>query len=122
MEGGNWRVFNAPITSSWAFKKICKVKDRLGKWVHNSSYSIKDVYHELLGVGQPVVWAVFVWNMSSIPKDCFILWLAVNDRLKSRDKLAALGLTPTDTCPLCGLILESHSHMFFACNYSSQCL
>ena len=31
-KGENWRVFNAPITSSWAFKKICTVKDRLGQW------------------------------------------------------------------------------------------
>ena len=28
---GNWKVFNAPIISSWNFKKICKVKDRLGQ-------------------------------------------------------------------------------------------
>ena len=63
-----------------------------------------------------------MWNRSSIPKARFILWLAMNERLKSRDKLAALGLIPTDTCPLCGLTSESHSHLFFACNYSSQCL
>ena len=81
--------------------------------MHNSSYSIKEVYHELLGVGQPVDWAGFVWNRSSISKSRFILWLAVNKRLKSRDKLAALRLIPTDTCPLCGLISESHSHLFF---------
>ena len=46
--------FNAPITSSWAFKKICKIKDRLDQWVPNGSYSIKEVYHGLLGAGQPV--------------------------------------------------------------------
>ena len=46
----------------------------------------------------------------------------MNERLKSRDKLAALGLISTDICPLCGLILESHSHLFFACIYSLQCL
>ena len=72
--------------------------------MHNNSYSIKKVYHELLGVGQLVDWAEFVWNRSSIPKARFILWLTVNKRLNSRDKLAALGLIPTDTCPLCGLI------------------
>ena len=53
-KGRNWRDFNALITSSWAFKKICKIKDRLDQWVHNGSYSIKKVYHGLLGVGQPV--------------------------------------------------------------------
>ncbi|XP_057540529.1 uncharacterized protein LOC130818358 [Amaranthus tricolor] len=74
------------------------------------------------GVGQPVDWTGFVWNRSSIPKARFILWFAVNERLKSRDKLAALGLIPTDAYPVCGLISESHSHMFFACNYSFQCL
>ena len=46
----------------------------------------------------------------------------MNERLKSRDKLAVLGLIPTDTCPLCGLISESYSHLFFACTYSLQCL
>ena len=117
-KGGNWRVFHAPITSSWAFKKICKVKDRLGQWVHNGTYSIKDVYHELLGARQPVDWVSFVWNRSSIPKARFILWLAVNERLKSRDKLFALGLISTYVCPLCGLKTESNTHLYFACIYS----
>ena len=121
-KGGNWRDFNVPITLSWAFKKICKIKDRLDQWVHNGSYSIQEVYHGLLGAGQPVNWASFVWNRSSIPKARFILWLAVNDRLKSRDKLFALGLISTDVCPLCGLISESNTHLFFACIYSLQCL
>ena len=33
-KGWNLRVFNVPITSNWTFKKICKVKDLLGQWVH----------------------------------------------------------------------------------------
>ena len=89
--------------------------------MHNGSYSIKEVYHGLLGAGQPVDWAIFVWNRSSIPKARFILWLAVNERLKSRDKLFALGLISTDVCPLCGLTTESNTHLFFTCIYSRQC-
>ena len=86
--------------------------------MHNAYYTIKEVYLELLGARQPVDWAGFVWNRSSIPKARFMIWLAVNERLKSTDKLAALGLISTDICPLCGLILESNSHMSFACIYS----
>ena len=46
----------------------------------------------------------------------------MNERLKSRDKLVALGLISIDVCPLCGLILDSNTHFFFACIYSLQCL
>ena len=30
MKGGSWKLFNPPVTSSWAFKKICNVKDIVG--------------------------------------------------------------------------------------------
>ena len=86
--------------------------------MHNGSYSIKEVYQGLLGAGQPVDWASFIWNKCSIPKARFILWLAVNERLKSKDKLFTLGLISTDVCPLCSLISESNTHLFFACIYS----
>ena len=83
--------------------------------MYNETYSIKEVYHEHVGVGQPIHWARFVWNRSSISKARFILWLAVNERLKSMDKLFALGIIPIDIFPLWGLHTESNTHMFFLC-------
>ena len=117
-KGGNWRVFNAPITSRWTFKKVYKVKDLLSQWVYNETCSIKEVYHELVGIRQVVHWARFMWNRSSIPKARFILWLVVNERLKSRDKLFALGIITIDIWPLCGLHIESNIHLFFLCAFS----
>ena len=63
-----------------------------------------------------------MWNRSSIPKARFILWLAVNERLKSRDKLFALGIITIVICPLCGLHTKSTTHLFFLCAFSLQCL
>ena len=46
----------------------------------------------------------------------------MNERLKSRDKLFAIGIISTDVCQLCGLTTKSNSHLFFASIYSRQCL
>ena len=47
MKGGRWKLFNPPVTSSWAFKKLCSVKDKLWDLMEQSNYSISKVYQKL---------------------------------------------------------------------------
>lgn len=48
MKGGRWKLFNPPITSSWAFKNIYTVKQKLGEWMEKRRYAISEVYQKLL--------------------------------------------------------------------------
>ncbi|XP_021847300.1 uncharacterized protein [Spinacia oleracea] len=66
-------------------------------------------------------WSHFVWNRFTIPKHRVILWLALQDRLKTKAKLFPYGVTDDDLCALCGLHTENSSHLFFSCHYSTEC-
>ena len=48
MKGGRWDLFNAPATASWVIKKLCKVKETLSQWMNSPSYSIAEVYKDLM--------------------------------------------------------------------------
>lgn len=121
-KGGKWKLFNPPITSSWAFKKIFGVKEKLGEWMENQSYSISEVYKKLLNPPGKVNWASWVWSRYALPKTRLIVWLALLDKLKTKDRLFEIDLTPNDSCPLCGTNSESIKHMFFSCKFSTHCL
>ena len=67
-KGGNWELFNAPITTSWAMKKLCYIKDLLKQWIFCSSYLIKKVYFDHFADVPKVRWRFLVWNNLSILK------------------------------------------------------
>ena len=60
-----------------------------------------------------VQWSKLVWNRSSIPKARFVYWMVMLNRLKTRDKLKAIGVIDDDLCPMCGDASESADHIFF---------
>ena len=72
MKGGNWILFNPPITSSWVITKLCKVKDKLLRWMNTPTYSITKVYNDLGGGGNRVGWDHFVWNRLTTVRSRFI--------------------------------------------------
>ncbi|XP_048494610.1 uncharacterized protein LOC125494822 [Beta vulgaris subsp. vulgaris] len=51
-----------------------------------------------------------------------ICWLATHHRLRTLDLLVKIGLMEENKCLLCDIDEESHSHMFFNCQYSIQCI
>ncbi|XP_056698447.1 uncharacterized protein [Spinacia oleracea] len=57
----------------------------------------------------------------SQPKHRFITWLTILDRLNTNDRWMKIGVTTDNTCLLCGIEVESHSHLFFGCQYSLRC-
>lgn len=64
-----------------------------------------------------IQWDGMVWESWSLPRHSFILWLVALGKLKTRDRLQFLS---TDTqCALYGQEEESHSHLFFACDWTS---
>ena len=92
------------------------------KWIPNgrmgfSSYSAWDLIRPR---NPPVCWYKLVWSNSAIPKMSFILWLAVRNRLITLDRMQSFAAHLGVGCILCRTSPESHSHLFFACPYSSR--
>ncbi|KAL0444666.1 UNVERIFIED_CONTAM: hypothetical protein Slati_2189300 [Sesamum latifolium] len=71
--------------------------------------------------GPKVVWSSLLLGPFKIPRNNFVLWLAILQKLSTLDKP---WLQHGDgTCILCtDSCLETHSHLFFGCRYSRQCL
>ena len=87
-----------------------------------SSYSIQAIYEKFRCQKPLVNWDKSVWNILSIPKHKFISWLAVQERLQTTTILAKLGVSVNDKCLICDEREETHYHLFFQCQFSSNVL
>nr|GEY43156.1 hypothetical protein [Tanacetum cinerariifolium] len=65
-------------------------------------------------------WQEIVWYQQCIPKHTFCLWMAMIGRLLTQDKLLAWGFQTGLLCSLCNKVNDSHSHLFFLCEYSQE--
>lgn len=64
----------------------------------------------------------FVWNRLAIPKHRFCAWLAFRLRLQTKFRLKTIGVCDIDSCLFCNSEPETHEHLFFQCQLSSQIL
>ena len=83
-------------------------------------FSCKQVWNDLNNFGDIVPWFNLVWYNNCIPRNSFILWLAILNRLKTQDRVRGWELAGNLLCPFCDNVPDSHSHLFFNCEYSSR--
>ncbi|XP_020258830.1 uncharacterized protein LOC109835258 [Asparagus officinalis] len=129
-----WNV-TAKNSDSWMWKQMIKARDRaalscgginnllqlLNVCGRNTKFHISALYHDLLPVTQQVPWHYTVWDQLSYPKHSFISWLAVLNKLLTKDRLMKRGLIIDGSCCLCsGAELENRNHLFFSCKFSSE--
>ncbi|XP_071728294.1 uncharacterized protein [Rutidosis leptorrhynchoides] len=92
------------------------------KWVTNDNirveYSTKQVWRDLRANGSFKDWYHVVWFKQLVPKDAFILWLVICDRLPTQERISKWKPSFNSLCPLCGRIPDSIDHLFFECCYS----
>ena len=85
----------------------------MSTWVNSATYNINTVYKELIGSSAHVSWSKLVWHRTSLPKARFIFWMAMLNKLKTKDHLMRIDVTPDDCCPLCCTACESIAHFNF---------
>ncbi|XP_071695920.1 uncharacterized protein [Rutidosis leptorrhynchoides] len=91
------------------------------KWRCNDGqlkdFSVSNVWLDLRDAKPIVSWHKAVWFTQNIPRHAFMLWLAINERLSTQDRLEQWGLQQNQVCPLCSMVRDSHSHLFVHCSY-----
>ncbi|XP_059669136.1 uncharacterized protein LOC132314275 [Cornus florida] len=93
-------------------------KDKLIWTVSPSgSFSLKHTISHIMDHDTLVPWYNLVWHTVSIPRMKFNMWLAIQSRLPTLDSRAMVH--HGNTCVLCGIENESHSHLFFRCDFSA---
>ncbi|XP_062112763.1 uncharacterized protein LOC133823926 [Humulus lupulus] len=85
-------------------------------------YKIAKGYILLNSVHDRVNWSKEVWGRLNTPKHSFMLWLAIQDRLKTKARLHSFNILPEAKCQFCKVADETITHLFFDCPYSSDCL
>lgn len=117
-----WVQFTPSSPASWVLKFICQVKDQFvqnvsSHWLAAPRYSIKKIYQTNLTQRENFQWRMYVWNGLSVPKRRFVLWLATQDKLKTRVRLYSLGITHGCVWLICCTAPETVDHLFFKCVY-----
>ncbi|XP_021855349.2 uncharacterized protein [Spinacia oleracea] len=107
-------------------KYICHVKkwcnDKFSEqWLFDTAYTIRGMYTRMIEGGMKVQWSHYIWNRLTVPKHRFILWLAIQGKLKTKDRLHQYGIGTDDLCSICGRETESSIHLFFDCCFSDDC-
>ncbi|XP_059664033.1 uncharacterized protein LOC132309768 [Cornus florida] len=64
-------------------------------------------------------WTHLIWFKHYIPKDGFIAWLALKERLATLDTKPMMKKHYTNACYLCLADCEAVDHLFFKCKFSS---
>ncbi|XP_052624830.1 uncharacterized protein LOC128132348 [Lactuca sativa] len=84
------------------------------------NFSCKQVWSDLNNFGDIVPWYDIVWYNNCIPRNSFILWMAVLNRLKTQDRVRGWEVAGKLLCPFCEIVPDSHNHLFFNCDYTSR--
>ena len=122
----DWASYSPPVDSSWYWKSICRIKQTFLQHMSMADiqtiqhYSVKKAYLAFYPCGSKVFWPQYVWSRLVVPKFRFCAWLAIQDRLKTRERLKKFSLCEDASCLLCGGVGETQGHLFFDCHYSCK--
>ncbi|XP_021734864.1 uncharacterized protein LOC110701538 [Chenopodium quinoa] len=127
-KGRTWKRFQCAHNTSWNWKHLWWVKDKLktgyvgNSWSGNpNGYTIASGYNWLEIQYSNVKWGDWVWNKLNIPRHKFVCWLIMWRRIRVRVHLYKIGVINNPSCPLCDDGEETVDHLFFECDYSRKC-
>lgn len=83
------------------------------------SFHLGSTWLHLIQPRPKVTWHSLIWFKGMIPRYSFICWLAILNRLSTKDRQHRFNPDILPKCVLCGLE-ESRDHLFFACSFSSH--
>ncbi|XP_031737043.1 uncharacterized protein LOC116402131 [Cucumis sativus] len=121
---GDWRwpLVSLDLMDIWDWiqgvRPSSSVEDRW-VWVPGSldSFSIASAWETIRPHSSRVGWSGLLWDRGNIPKHSFYAWLAIRDRLGTRDRLSQWDRSIPLSCMLCGGNYESRDHLFFSCPF-----
>ncbi|XP_020249282.1 uncharacterized protein LOC109826672 [Asparagus officinalis] len=150
-----WRV-KARNGDSWTWKQMLKIRDNaliqcggeenlkqfLASHYKNTKVQLSSLYKLFSHNTSKVRWSNTVWGGLNYPKHSFICWLAVQNRLQTKDRLMKRGIVNENMCTLCSRLQtkdrlmkrgivnenmctlcsgqENRDHLFFDCPFSSE--
>ncbi|GJV33899.1 RNA-directed DNA polymerase, eukaryota, reverse transcriptase zinc-binding domain protein [Tanacetum coccineum] len=112
------RIGDGSQTSVWFVMLYLMVNGCGLKGREVGNFSVSAVWSDLSESKPKVPWYKLVWFSQNIPRHAFMLWLAINQKLKTQDRIEVWQGYNDVKCSLCGVEPESHDHLFFDCCFS----
>ncbi|KAK6791910.1 hypothetical protein RDI58_010991 [Solanum bulbocastanum] len=117
----NQQFFTAPIPkqASCMVKKILNGRPTLEQTQkQNDQVTIGSLYLCLLGNRPRVLWKCLIFANSARPKAIVTMWLQLQRKLPTNDRLASWGMHINQQCKLCQHDLETRDHLFVYCEFT----
>ncbi|XP_074267214.1 uncharacterized protein LOC141590526 [Silene latifolia] len=127
IKGQDWLSYNPHVHSSWSWRIIWKTKDKLkagfcaGTWNEQHGYSVASGYQWLQGLQVRVNWSPLIWNKVNLPKHAFLGWIAVQQKLLTKDRLLKFEIITDGQCDVCLAHIEMHQQILYDCVFSAMC-
>nr|XP_009623090.1 uncharacterized protein LOC104114368 [Nicotiana tomentosiformis] len=86
----------------------------------DTKFQIKQMYLKLIPTYPRAEWKSFILHTNIHPRYKFTLWLTVQQRLATVEKLLKIGIQIPAACAFCVYNLESFNHLFFDCTITKQ--
>ncbi|XP_039028745.1 uncharacterized protein LOC120162724 [Hibiscus syriacus] len=80
----------------------------------------RDVWEAVREKRNKVNWHKIIWFPSHIPKFSMIAWMAILDRLPTRERLSRMGIVNDCRCVLCNETNETRDHLFSECSFAKS--
>ncbi|XP_039022010.1 uncharacterized protein LOC120154283 [Hibiscus syriacus] len=85
----------------------------------SNTFMIKDIWNDIRPKGQKATWHKLIWFPMHIPKHSLIVWMALQDRLPTRDRLQRMGISIDSVCVICNSLQETRNHLFSKCSIAA---
>ncbi|KAK6788794.1 hypothetical protein RDI58_012592 [Solanum bulbocastanum] len=102
----------------WMVRKVLGAKDHLHVLHHaidGKRSKIRQAYNQMLGDYPKVDWRGLICRNLARPKAIFILWLQIQNRLPTTDRLLKWRMPVDSKCVMCKQEDETRDHLFFEC-------
>uniref|UniRef100_A0A5B7BV48 Reverse transcriptase zinc-binding domain-containing protein n=1 Tax=Davidia involucrata TaxID=16924 RepID=A0A5B7BV48_DAVIN len=86
----------------------------------SGNFSIQSTWDSCRVRKEKVEWGQLVNFPHSIPRYSFVLWMAIREQLSTKDRLLRYGGISDGRCLFCNQAVETHSHLFFQCSFTSS--
>lgn len=88
-------------------------------WAGSKKVTLSFIYESIRVRNHKPPWVDAIWHRLRIPKCSFFLWLALRNRLLTKDHMLRFGLQVDVGCVLCNSgATETVEHIFTTCSYT----
>lgn len=124
-----WQLPLKPHVDDW-IKASCQPSSYILTWFHHLERSAcfyclslslsliiwSSVWDSIRHHKTPPPWIHAIWHPLHTPKCAFLLWLALQNRLLTKDHIMNFGIPGDPSCQLCNMGMnESIQHLFTTC-------